>query len=606
MRPEMGGALRTGVPALLFGLRLAASVCLSLYIALWLQLDNPYWAAVSAAAVSQPSLGASLRKGWYRMIGTLVGAVFIVVLTACCVQDRGAFLITLALWGAVCTLAATVLHNFASYAAALAGFTAAIVASDELGATGGANGDAFMLAVTRASEICIGIVCAGVVLAATDFGGARRRLATVLATLTRQITNGFVEELGESRLEAQDTRPARREFIRQVIALDPVVEQAIGESSQLRHYSPLLTQAVFGLVDALAGWRTVACHRLRLSRERQLEHEADVVLEGIASELKPERSGEVPQNTVPWITNPIGLLRACQKSVRALIRTPADTPSRQLLADQSAKTLLGIAKALRGVALLVTYPAHPVPRRAGGASRDFLRCAPVALRSRSGRAPVRGREPRYRLEVPDWAPALSNAARAFVAIGAAELFWVVSAWPSGGTLIAWTAITVVLFAPRAEQAYTGSMRFLLGNTIAAVFAAIVEFAVLPQLETFAGLGTTLACYLVPTGAMIAIGWQAAVFVPMAVNFVPLLTVANVTSYDTVTFYNSSLALVAGNGLAILAFRVLPPLSPAVRTRRLLTLTLRDLRRLARGPMPATSERLGAPDFRAHRGAPRFR
>ena len=95
----------------------------------------------------------------------------------------------------MCTLAATVLHNFASYAAALAGFTAAIVASDELGATGGANGDAFMLAVTRASEICIGIVCAGVVLAATDFGGARRRLATVLATLTRQITNGFVEEL---------------------------------------------------------------------------------------------------------------------------------------------------------------------------------------------------------------------------------------------------------------------------------------------------------------------------------------------------------------------------------------------------------------------------
>ncbi len=213
MRPEMGGALRTGVPALLFGLRLAASVCLSLYIAFWLQLDNPYWAAVSAAAVSQPSLGASLRKGWYRMVGTLVGAVFIVVLTACCVQDRAAFLLGLALWGAVCTLAATVLHNFASYAAALAGFTAAIVASDELGATGGANGDAFMLAVTRASEICIGIVCAGVVLAATDFGGARRRLATVFAALTRQITNGFVEELaatGAQRRESREAQPARR------------------------------------------------------------------------------------------------------------------------------------------------------------------------------------------------------------------------------------------------------------------------------------------------------------------------------------------------------------------------------------------------------------
>jgi uncharacterized membrane protein YccC len=581
----MGGALRTGVPALRFGLRLAASVCLSLYIALWLQLDNPYWAAVSAAAVSQPSLGASLRKGWYRMIGTLVGAVFIVVLTACCVQNRGAFLITLALWGAVCTVAATVLHNFSSYAAALAGFTAAIVASDELGATGGANGDAFMLAVTRAGEICIGIVCAGVVLAATDFGGARRRLATVLGGLTRQITQGLVEELAVAGPEAPDTRPVRREFIRQVIALDPVVDQAIGESSQLRHHSPLLAQAVYGLVDALAGWRTVACHRLRLSREGRLEHEADGVLDGIADDIRSPHvapaalrgTSSAALRSSPWITNPVGLLRACQKSVRALLRTPTDTPSRQLLADQSAKTLLGIAKALRGVALLASYPARP-----GG--RD------VGRPERSGGNPTkRRRRDVGRLEVPDWAPALGNAGRAFVAIGAAELFWVVSAWPSGATLIAWTAITVVLFGPRAEQAYTGAMRFLLGNSIAAAFAAIVEFAVLPQLETFAGLGTTLACYLVPTGAMIALGWQAAVFVPMAVNFVPLLTPANLMSYDTVTFYNSSLALVAGNGLAILAFRVLPPLSPAVRTRRLLTLTLRDPRRLARGPMPATSE-----------------
>ena len=32
-------------------------------------------------------------------------------------------------------------------------------------------------AVYRASEICIGIVCADVVLAGTDFGGARFRFA---------------------------------------------------------------------------------------------------------------------------------------------------------------------------------------------------------------------------------------------------------------------------------------------------------------------------------------------------------------------------------------------------------------------------------------------
>jgi uncharacterized membrane protein YccC len=165
-------ALRAAGPALLFGLRLWASVCLALYVAFWLELDNPQWAGTTAAIVCQPHLGASLRKGWYRMIGTVVGAVAIVVMTACFPQDRTAFFVSLALWGAACALVATLLRNFSAYAAALAGYTAAIIANDQLGAVGGLNGQAFMLAIFRTSEICIGIVCAGIVLAGTDLGGA--------------------------------------------------------------------------------------------------------------------------------------------------------------------------------------------------------------------------------------------------------------------------------------------------------------------------------------------------------------------------------------------------------------------------------------------------
>jgi len=62
-------ALTAAGPPLLFGLRLWASVCLAL------QLDNAYWAGTTAALVCQPHLGASLRKAWFLMIGTLVGAV---------------------------------------------------------------------------------------------------------------------------------------------------------------------------------------------------------------------------------------------------------------------------------------------------------------------------------------------------------------------------------------------------------------------------------------------------------------------------------------------------------------------------------------------------
>jgi uncharacterized membrane protein YccC len=78
---SVAAALRSATPALLFGLRLWVAVCLALYIAFWLQLDNASWAGTSAAIVCQTSLGASLRKGWFRMVGTGVGATAIVVLT---------------------------------------------------------------------------------------------------------------------------------------------------------------------------------------------------------------------------------------------------------------------------------------------------------------------------------------------------------------------------------------------------------------------------------------------------------------------------------------------------------------------------------------------
>ena len=61
------------------------------------------------------------------------------------------------------------------------------------------------------------------------------------------------------------------------------------------------------------------------------------------------------------------------------------------------------------------------------------------------------------------------------------------------------------------------------------------------------------------------------------------------SYDTQQFYNAALAIVAGLGGAALSFRLLPPLSPILRARRLLALTLRDLRRLASGSIPRSPD-----------------
>ena len=564
-RPAAGGwgtglvdAARAAGPPLLFGLRLWASVCFALYVAFWLELDNAFWAGTSAAIVCQPQLGASLRKAWFRMVGTIVGAVIIVVLNACFPQDRVAFLTFLALWLAICAFAATLLRNFASYAAALAGYTAAIIAADTLGATGGPDGHVFMLAVTRASEICIGIVCAGIVLAGTDFGGSQRQLAALFASLAAEITSRFAGMLAPAGSRLPDTRDQRRELARRVIALDPAVDRAIGESSQLRYHSPVLQRAVEGLFAALDGWRTIAAHLSRLP-DGAAQQEAEAVLSSLPPGL---RSAPELGASARWVSDPIGLRGICEEGKRGLLALPARTPSQRLLADQTAKLLAGLSQALDGLTLLVD----------------------------AGR-PLHGHR-RFRLSVPDWAPGLVNGGRTFVAIGAIALFWIVTAWPNGVSAIVFSAVALLLLSPKGDQAYAGAMAFALGVAGAAPAAAIIKFAVLPGLETFPAFCLALGLCLVPVGFVMAQSRQPrvlAVATAIGFNFMPLLAPTNQISYDTALFYNSSLGIVVGCVLAPLSFRLLPPLSPALRARRLLALTLRDLRRLAVGPLPPRPE-----------------
>jgi uncharacterized membrane protein YccC len=60
-------ALTPRGPAPLFAVRLGASVCLAFAGA-----RQPFLGWDLAAIVCQPQLGASLRKGWFQMIGTVV------------------------------------------------------------------------------------------------------------------------------------------------------------------------------------------------------------------------------------------------------------------------------------------------------------------------------------------------------------------------------------------------------------------------------------------------------------------------------------------------------------------------------------------------------
>jgi len=114
-----------------------------------------------------------------------------------------------------------------------------------------------------------------------------------------------------------------------------------------------------------------------------------------------------------------------------------------------------MSHALNGLALLADDPAQPVRRRG-----------------------------RFRLRVPDWLPALLNAGRAFVMIGAAAVFWVITVWPSGALAMTWTAIGVILFAPRADEAYTSTLGFMIGTGLVAHFCCDHRVRGLAELGDF--------------------------------------------------------------------------------------------------------------------------
>lgn len=478
------------------------------------------------------------------MVGTVVGAAAIVALTACFAQDRVAFLLGVAIWGSACAFAANVLRDSASYGAALAGFTAVIVAGDELGATGGPGGDVFMLAVTRATEICIGIVSATVVLASTDLGNARRRLASELADIAGEISHRFGRSLAHAGANDGDTRPARHALATRIVALGPLVDEALGEVSDLRHRVATLRAAMEGLVVALSGWRTAANCLEELQEEDRPESEAVFRLYPAALRL--------PLANSLWVGHSDGLIGICSGAVRALVALPVRTPSLRFLADGTAQALRGLSQTAAALTALVD-PARAIP--------------------------YRRRPPWYR---PDLLPAFIAALRALMTIVALELVWIVTAWPNGARAFSFAAVGVILFSPREAQAYSEARAFTLGIALAAALAAIVRFAVLPGMETFAGLSLVMGCVLVPVGILSLQPWQTSVFKSLAIFFCIFLAPANLMTFDTAHYYNEGLAVVVGMISAAIAFSLLPPLSPAARVSRILDVTLRDFRRLAAG------------------------
>ncbi|CAO4147940.1 FUSC family protein [Methylorubrum aminovorans] len=188
----MGGFLVLRGTSVPFGLRTAFTALAVLWLAMWLQLETPRWAAWTVLALALPTRGQVGRKGISRVAGTLVGLVAGLVGMALFSQSPVALGMYISSWFTVSTYFSGRLPGFASYGAALAGLTAGFVvilsAPDPL--------STFDTALERGAEVVLGVGCVYVVSAIAEIlqgrpdpqaaqGAPMPQLATVRANTLR-------------------------------------------------------------------------------------------------------------------------------------------------------------------------------------------------------------------------------------------------------------------------------------------------------------------------------------------------------------------------------------------------------------------------------------
>ena len=162
--------------------------------------------------------------------------------------------------------------------------------------------------------------------------------------------------------------------------------------------------------------------------------------------------------------------------------------------------------------------------------------------------------------VADYLPALVNALRVFLGVGATVLFWIVTEWSSGLQAVVFAAVTIMIFSPMQEKSGKAALGQGIGTGIAAIVAAVIKFAFLPNHEGFLAFSLIIAAALMPLGALSSVPLLAPYFTSATLNFVPLLAPTNEMTYDAAAFFNSALGLLSGCAVGGLALLLIPPVS----------------------------------------------
>jgi uncharacterized membrane protein YccC len=153
--------------------------------------------------------------------------------------------------------------------------------------------------------------------------------------------------------------------------------------------------------------------------------------------------------------------------------------------------LLRVALAARGALdTLIRVGASATQVMALAHARELLDRLSRAVRSIGAVVDDATRGPIRLRAYVDWRTALRNGLRAMIAMGFGSLFWIVTAWPSGGSMLVMLGVIRGLRATNPSAA-AASVDFAKGGVLSTLCAFICTFGILTHVDGFSLLALSI-------------------------------------------------------------------------------------------------------------------
>ncbi|WP_018917947.1 FUSC family protein [Vreelandella zhanjiangensis] len=537
MSPFVQTYLMPNATAVKFAIKTTLAMMLALYVALFFDLERPYWALMSAAFLQiRPMSGMVIEKGICQLGGTFIGAVAGIVIMALFAQARIPALITLTGWIMLCTYVGSLWRNNYTYGCLMAAVTAMLIVVISSGST---PAGIFDIAVARLSELGLGAVCAMLVSSLLW----PSHVGTHLATQADSVINEAFEHAA-LRLEASDDIPAMQKALRGSLGPLTLLES---DSQAARFEGPVGP----GRVRAT---HVLTRRTLRFLANLQALHQ---LMHDHADRLDPQSLKLACQVAQGFreAEHDKGVAEA-RKTLQGLRHLVHENNEETSLAPLDRRLRLGLRESI-GHAMVMLDAREAI----ASPGRYQLRSSPLAWHR-------------------DHLAAGINAVRSGVVFSLLAVFWIVTAWQSAMVAMMLGTLFSAFFASR-DNPIAITMMFYKGMLAAIPSAFLFGHVLLSQANGFPLLalifGTPLFLGLLGATNPATMGYCLAFTI-----FNILLTMpGNGMDFAFDSFANRVVAVVIGLSCVVMGFRLLPGLGTRLRRRRLIKAISNDIHELRR-------------------------